>query len=103
MSNQTGRFSLTGTDELVISGPDGIELHLTPWLESAGVDGDRYPAEFFDRLLAAQEDILGRGIIEATDGAPDYGTVAAAIPRVVDVTFVGDPGGQATGPAEVDD
>jgi len=67
------------------AGEGTLELH--PWLESANADG--FDAEFFDEVVASADDALAERAHEA--GEPSHQRVAAMLPRVVDVTFVGDP------------
>ncbi len=72
---------------LVFASEEGAEVALHPRLEGANTEG--FDAEFFERLLEADEDVLGEQVLAA--GEPSYQAVAAMLPRVVDDTFVGDP------------
>ncbi len=77
--DEDGQFRLHDTD--------GDEVPLTPWIEGANVEG--FDTSFFDDLLDAQDDMLAEEALAG--GEPTYERVSAMLPRVVDVTFVGDP------------
>jgi len=74
-------------DQLVFVSEDGPEVALHPRLEGASAEG--FDAQFFERLLKADEDVLGEQVLAA--GEPSYEAVVGMLPRVVDETFVGDP------------
>lgn len=62
-----------------------IELH--PYLEGANTGG--ISTEQLDRIVAAQDDPLAEQVLAR--GEPNWSVVTAALPRLVDTTFVGDP------------
>lgn len=66
------------TGEFVVTGSDGEELRLRPWLESA-------------RAAASSSSALDGRSVPEEGRAPTYERVAELLPRVVDKTFVGDP------------
>src|SRR5690554_2207767 len=82
-----GRVAYADDGRLLIRDSDGEALELRPWLQSANVEG--FGDEFFDELMAHAEDVLAGGVYEA--GGPSFERIASVLPRVVDVTFVGNP------------
>ena len=72
---------------LTVRDSRGEEVSLTPWLEDANAEG--FDAAFFDELMDAKADLLADEVL--AQGEPTYERVAKMLPRVVDVTFVGDP------------
>ncbi len=73
---------------LVVHDRSGDALEFRPHLEGANAEG--FDDDFFEMLMASDEDVLGERALQAHE--PSYEQVAAMMPRVVDETFVGDPG-----------
>jgi hypothetical protein len=65
----------------------GPQMVLAPFMEEAGADA--LDAAFFEGLMTADTDPLAEQLL--AEGEPTYQAVAAALPRVVDYAFVGDP------------
>lgn len=87
---QAGLICITETADHLIYGSKEIEiarLRKGPGTAQAKADPDRFTPAFFDELMSAANDPLAEKILSQSE--PSYDLLAAALPPVRDVAFVG--------------